>query len=74
MSMHKIEVEKLRLEASQVEDLKLAEALKQLRSYGFEEEVLPSASTMADVLNRNGYREHWRLLSWRSYPRRQQGR
>src|SRR5438445_6280210 len=33
-----------------------AEALKQLRSYGFEEEVLPSPSTMADVLNRNGYR------------------
>lgn len=33
-----------------------AEALRQLRSRGFEEEVLPSPSTMADVLNRNGYR------------------
>jgi hypothetical protein len=36
--------------------LTAAEALKQLRTQGFAEEVLPSASTMADVLNRNGYR------------------
>lgn len=36
--------------------LTAAEALKQLRARGFAEEVLPSASTMAEVLNRNGYR------------------
>ena len=32
------------------------EALNQLRLQGFEEEVLPSPSTMAEVLNRNDYR------------------
>jgi hypothetical protein len=32
------------------------EALEQLRAQGFAEEVLPSPSTMAEVLNRNGYR------------------
>lgn len=36
--------------------LTAAEALKQLRTQGFSENVLPSPSTMADVLNRNGYR------------------
>lgn len=36
--------------------LSAKEALKQLRAQGFAEEVLPSPSTMADVLNRNGYR------------------
>jgi hypothetical protein len=36
--------------------LTAAEALKQLHAQGFDEEVLPSASTMAEVLNRNGYR------------------
>ena len=36
--------------------LTAAEALKQLRAQGFAEQVLPSASTMAAVLNRNGYR------------------
>lgn len=36
--------------------LTAAEALRQLRSQGLAEEVLPSPSTMADVLNRNGYR------------------
>lgn len=36
--------------------LTAAEALKQLREQGFTEEVLPSPSTMAEVLNRNGYR------------------
>lgn len=36
--------------------LTAAEALKQLRSQGFREEQLPSPSTMAEVLNRNGYR------------------
>lgn len=36
--------------------LTAAEALKQLRSLGFAEEVLPSPSTRAEVLNRNGYR------------------
>jgi hypothetical protein len=36
--------------------LTAAEALKQLRAQGFSESVLPSPSTMADVLNRNGYR------------------
>lgn len=32
------------------------EALKQLRKAGFEEEVIPSPRTMANFLNRNGYR------------------
>ena len=36
--------------------LTAAQALRQLRAQGFAEEVLPSASTMAEVLNRNGYR------------------
>ena len=36
--------------------LTAAEALKQLRTQGFGEEQLPSPSTMAEVLNRNGYR------------------
>ncbi len=36
--------------------LSAKEALKQLRAQGFAHEVLPSASTMAEVLNRNGYR------------------
>ena len=36
--------------------LTAAEAFKQLRARGFADEVLPSASTMAEVLNRNGYR------------------
>ena len=36
--------------------LTAAEALRQLRSQGFAETVLPSPSTMAEVLNRNGYR------------------
>ncbi len=36
--------------------LTAAEALKQLRQHGVAEDVLPSPSTMADVLNRNGYR------------------
>lgn len=36
--------------------LSAKEALEQLRARGFAEEVLPSPSTMADVLNRNGYR------------------
>jgi hypothetical protein len=36
--------------------LTAAEALKQSRAQGFQEEQLPSSSTMADVLNRNGYR------------------
>ena len=36
--------------------LTAAEALKQLRAQGFPEEQLPSPSTMAEVLNRNGYR------------------
>jgi hypothetical protein len=36
--------------------LTAAEALKQLRTQGFSETVLPSPSSMADVLNRNGYR------------------
>jgi hypothetical protein len=36
--------------------LTAAEALKQLRAQGFPEERLPSPSTMAEVLNRNGYR------------------
>jgi len=32
------------------------EALEQLRGQGFPDSVLPSPSTMAEVLNRNGYR------------------
>ena len=36
--------------------LTAAEALKQLRAQGFPDAVLPSPSTMANVLNRNGYR------------------
>jgi hypothetical protein len=36
--------------------LTAAEALKQLRSQGFREDQLPSPSTMAEILNRNGYR------------------
>lgn len=36
--------------------LTAAEALKQLRAQGFGDEVLPAPSTMAEVLNRNGYR------------------
>ena len=36
--------------------LTAAEALKQLCTQGFQEDQLPSPSTMAEVLNRNGYR------------------
>ena len=36
--------------------LTAAEAFKQLLAQGFAEEVLPSPSCMAEVLNRNGYR------------------
>lgn len=36
--------------------LTAAEALKQLRQHGVAEDVLPSPATMAEVLNRNGYR------------------
>ena len=36
--------------------LTAAEAIKQLRQRGFAEDVLPSATTMAAVLNRNGDR------------------
>ena len=36
--------------------LTAAEALKQLAPRDFAEDVLPSPSTMAEVLNRNGYR------------------
>ncbi len=36
--------------------LTAAEALKQLRAQGFQEDQVPSPSTMAEVLNRNGYR------------------
>ncbi len=36
--------------------LTAAEALKQLRNRGFEDENLPAPRTMANVLNRNGYR------------------
>lgn len=36
--------------------LTAAEAIQQLRALGFAEEALPSPSTMAQVLNRNGYR------------------
>ncbi len=40
--------------------LTAAEALAQLRAHGFPEESFPSPSTMAEVLNRNGYR--WRKV------------
>jgi hypothetical protein len=36
--------------------LTAAEALEQLQDQGFPKEILPSPSTMADVLNRSGYR------------------
>ncbi len=36
--------------------LSARQALEQLRAQGFAEQVLPSPSTMAEVLNRNGYR------------------
>ena len=36
--------------------LTAAEALRQLRAQGFSDGVLPSPSTTAEVLNRNGYR------------------
>jgi len=36
--------------------LTVAAALAQLRAHGFPEESLPSPSTMAEVLNRHGYR------------------
>jgi Rhodopirellula transposase DDE domain len=36
--------------------LTAAQALAQLRAQGFQEDQLPSPSTMAEVLNRNGYR------------------
>jgi len=36
--------------------LTAAEALRQLRGQGFGADALPSPSTMAEVLNRNGYR------------------
>jgi hypothetical protein len=36
--------------------LTAAEALRQLQAQGFSDELLPSPSTMAEVLNRNGYR------------------
>lgn len=36
--------------------LTAAEALKQLRAQGFAENTLPCPSTLAEVLNRNGYR------------------
>jgi hypothetical protein len=36
--------------------LTAAEALKQLRAQGFDEALLPAPSTMAEILNRNGYR------------------
>jgi hypothetical protein len=36
--------------------LTAAEAIRQLRSQGFSDEQLPSASTMAEILNRMGYR------------------
>jgi len=36
--------------------LTAAAALAQLRAHGFPEQSLPSPSTMAEVLNRNGYR------------------
>jgi hypothetical protein len=36
--------------------LTAAEALKRLRAQGFDDTVLPAPSTMAEILNRNGYR------------------
>jgi hypothetical protein len=36
--------------------LTAAQAIKQLAAQGFSEDMLPCASTMAEVLNRNGYR------------------
>ena len=36
--------------------LTAAKALERLRAQGFQEDCLPSPSTMAEVLNRNGYR------------------
>ena len=36
--------------------LTAAEALRQLRAQGFSDALLPSPSTMAEVLNRNGFR------------------
>lgn len=36
--------------------LTAAEALKQLQRQGYEEKDLPSPSSMAEILNRNGYR------------------
>ena len=36
--------------------LTAAEALRQLQAQGFSDDLLPSPSTMAEVLNRNGYR------------------
>ncbi|WP_425287009.1 ISAzo13-like element transposase-related protein [Nitrosomonas communis] len=36
--------------------LTVAAALDRLRAQGFPEDCLPSPSTMAEVLNRNGYR------------------
>lgn len=36
--------------------LTAAAALQQLRAQGFAEDTLPAPSTMADILNRNGYR------------------
>lgn len=36
--------------------LTAGEALKQLGAQGFSKDQLPSPSTMADILNRNGYR------------------
>ncbi|MGB5831715.1 MAG: hypothetical protein WBG92_06955 [Thiohalocapsa sp.] len=36
--------------------LTAAEALRQLRAQGLSDSLLPSPSTMAEVLNRNGYR------------------
>ena len=40
---------------SPVRRLTAKAAIQQLRSQGFDDEVLPSMSTMAEVLNRNGY-------------------
>jgi uncharacterized protein (DUF1684 family) len=36
--------------------LTAAEAIRQLRAQGFSEDQLPSASAMAEILNRMGYR------------------
>lgn len=49
--------------ASKLRQMTAAEALKNLRTLGFAEEALPSPSTMAVVLNRNG------LLPARTYRR-----